>query len=134
MASLRRTAGPLRSILPRGTRLGELELLRVYVDYDGPRLFACRNEKGRLFIAAWVDEEGGADTWHYAAISAERLARLERGDLELREALSRPERSELYRVLQGPDDTQLALVSPEEVADDLPAPGLRLQPTEISTD
>jgi hypothetical protein len=118
--------------LPSGTQLGILELLRVYIEYDGPRLFSCRNQAGQLFLVAWVDDDDNGDRWHYLPLSRDRLAEVESGESDLRQAFLRPESGLLYAVTVGARGVAVRGVKPEAVESDLPAAGLRLAPLRMS--
>lgn len=54
--------------LPQDTELGKLELIEVYIHYDRPCLFSCRNE-GQYFLVLWIDETPESDRWLYAPVS-----------------------------------------------------------------
>src|SRR3990172_2296265 len=66
--------------------LGRLELIEVYEEYDGPRLFSCRNSSGQIYLAIWVEKKSDKDIWIYLPISAKRFTSIRSGDIDLREA------------------------------------------------
>lgn len=110
--------------IPMQSPLGDLEITRVYEEYDGPRLFACRNKAEAQFIAAWVD--GEPDTWMYAAISEKRLRQVESGHIDLRSAFQNPEdRAVLIFEVAGDGELKLSrvVVGNELPEDYLPEPG-----------
>jgi hypothetical protein len=83
--------------LATSTSLGTLEVLEVYVEYNGPRLLACKNQASKVFFALWVDEEEDSDLWLYMLVSLDRLQSIRTGQISLHEAFSKPENS-LYEV------------------------------------
>ncbi len=72
--------------LPNSTILGRLELLEVYEEYDGPRLFACRNSAGQIYLAIWVEKSLDSDIWLYVPVSKQRLEYIRSGGIDLRDA------------------------------------------------
>ena len=75
------------TFLPVGTILGQLEVLDVFEQFDGPKLFTCRNGADACFLVVWVDDHAGAeDVWLYAPVSTKRVAALKLGEFELRRA------------------------------------------------
>ncbi|MEO6042945.1 MAG: DUF6575 domain-containing protein [Tepidiformaceae bacterium] len=85
------------TILPQATILGELQVLDVFEQFDGPRLFSCRNNSDVRYLAVWVDE-GEVETWLYVPTSELRLAELASGRLDLRTAFAAPEDNFVYLV------------------------------------
>lgn len=73
----------------------ELEIQKVYAYHDVPRLFSARSLEGELWLVHWVDEHehdaGGQDDWLCVRITEERLAKVERGEIDLHDALRRAE-------------------------------------------
>jgi hypothetical protein len=72
------------SFLPQDTELGAITLVEVYLYYDRPCLFSCRNEKGDLFLVLWIDQTSDSDRWLYAPFSEEVLDGTRSGDADLR--------------------------------------------------
>jgi hypothetical protein len=77
--------------LATSTSLGTLEVLEVYVQFNGPRLLACKNQAEKIFLALWVDEEEDFDLWLYMMVSIDRLQSIRTGRISLYEAFSNPE-------------------------------------------
>jgi hypothetical protein len=93
------------SFLPTDSFLGNLELLEVYVFYDSPRLFACQNLSGQIFIAVWIDETANADIWLYVSVSPNRFLAIRSGYIDLHEAYAKAEEIDgLYKVTTYHDD------------------------------
>jgi hypothetical protein len=86
------------NFLAASTTLGTLELLEVYIEYNGPRLLACKNQANKIFLALWVDEEEESDLWLYMLISYERLIAIRKGEICLQQAFSNPESNYLYEL------------------------------------
>ena len=107
------------TVLPHQTVLGELQILDVYEQFDGPRLFSCRNNADTLFLAVWVDE-GAVETWLYVPTSALRLAELASGRLDLRTAFASPEDNFVYLVhLSNTNDSdRVEVLRPADVQPD----------------
>ncbi|MDJ0315064.1 DUF6575 domain-containing protein [Arthrobacter sp. H35-D1] len=74
------------SWLPVGSFLGELEIVEVFVDYDGPRIFSCRSATEQSYIATWASEGDDHDLWLYAPVSPTRLTAVRSGGVKLRDA------------------------------------------------
>ena len=115
--------------------LGDLELLRVYQEFDGPRLFSCRSRADQLYLALWADQSDDVDTWLYVAISARRLRSVEDGHITLRMAFAEPEDGQVVVIEShlapgpesGPADRIVQTAGPHEIPDDwLPMAAVRL--------
>lgn len=87
------------AFLPENTILGHLKFLEVYEEYDGPRLFSCRNAAGQIYIAVWVDESHNQDIWLYAPISSKRFSLIRTGAIELREIFLNAEDGYAFAVI-----------------------------------
>lgn len=75
--------------------IGKLELMETYAYYDEPVLFSCKNAAGHHYLAVAVDENG---LWLYIGISAERLNKVCRGEIDLHDAFAVPEDGFLFEV------------------------------------
>lgn len=92
------------SYLPENTRLGKLEYLDIYKQYDTrPCLFSCRNQDGQNYLAVWVDETGNGNRWLYAAISTTRLNWLKEGIVDIRSAFAEATSGFVYDVTTDKD-------------------------------
>jgi Family of unknown function (DUF6575) len=78
--------------------LGLIEVLDVYVEHDGPRLFSCKDSRGQSYVAVWVDESDSSDVWLYAAVSRSRLNALEADTVDLRSIFSETESGKVLQV------------------------------------
>jgi hypothetical protein len=84
--------------LAKSTILGTLEVLEVYIQYNGARLLACKNQASKIFLALWVDEEDHYDLWLYMLVSLDRLQAIRTGEISLHEAFSEAETHSLYEL------------------------------------
>ena len=84
--------------LATSTILGTLEVLEIYIQYNGARLLACKNQASKIFLALWVDEEDEYDLWLYMLVSLDRLQNIRTGEISLHQAFSEPESSFLYEL------------------------------------
>lgn len=71
-------------------RFAPFQPAKVLYDLDGPRTFTFLDREGELNLALWFDDN--ADTIRYFVVpfSDELLARLESGQISVREALEQP--------------------------------------------
>jgi hypothetical protein len=79
------------------SRLGQLRLDAVFEYYDGPVLFAARNELGYAFLASAVEK----DTYLYVPVSEDRLVSVRTGIVSLEEAFGSPEVGTVFVVRTG---------------------------------
>lgn len=112
--------------LPADTYLGHLEMVEVFVFFDGPRVFSCQRTAGQKYLAEWVGEldDNDADEWLYVPVSTDRLTQIRSGGIALRQAFTDPE-DQLFHVItfyNGQAD-QVRTVNPASIDDEwLPAP------------
>lgn len=124
--------------LPQATPMGELRMIEVYVYYDGPRLFSCRNAAGTYFFGLFVDEDAASETFLFAPASPERWASVRAGNLPLAAAFRQPEDNGVFRQVLALDADPSARVDwlpVEDVPEDwYPEESARLSiPTAIRT-
>jgi hypothetical protein len=81
--------------LNEGTILGSLKVLEVYEYYDGPRLFACVNGIGSIFLMLWTRSTDAVDQYYVQPISIQRFREVRSGELILRDAFSSVEENGL---------------------------------------
>lgn len=86
------------TFLATSTKLGTLEALEIYIQYNGARLLSCKNQTGKIFLALWVDEEEDKNLWLYMLVSLDRLQSIRTGKISLHEAFSNPESSYLHEI------------------------------------
>ena len=111
-----------------GSPLGATTIERVFVQYDGPRLFVAVDRAGRRHLVMWLGDDDDADRWLAVEVSSERLADLERRTMTLRSAFRHAERG-LVRELATRDGKWLTALERRAASlpdDDLPAYGAML--------
>jgi len=87
------------SFLPEKTRLGKLEYVDIYIQYDSrPCLFSCCNQDGQNYLAVWVDETDDGDRWLYVALSPTRLKWLKEKVFDIRSAFTQAASGFVYDV------------------------------------
>jgi hypothetical protein len=92
-------------MLPEGTMLGRLTIDEVFVDYDGPQLFSCSDDRKRPrhLIAMHAPATDGADNWLYVYVGVRRLKKITAGCITLHAAFSQPKDGKVLIVSFGPD-------------------------------
>ena len=92
------------SIFPSNSELGKLKIVEVYDYHEGPKFFCAQNQFRQLMIVYWVDHNDSDDAygWLYLYISEEKLNKLRRGQLSVREVYKNPEQG-LYLVYTFPE-------------------------------
>ena len=106
------------------------EMIEVYVQYDRPLLFACRDVLDQTYLAVLTEEEEDQETWIYVAVSPRRFEIIRSGGIDLFTAFKTPEAGILHRVSLRYDSNQSEVtpVARENIQDDwLPKPGFRLE-------
>jgi hypothetical protein len=89
----------MRTLKQADRRFGPAELLEVFDEYDGPRLFSCRDDEGQQYLALWVDETAEADLWLYVAVSESRLQAAKEGSITLRDIFLSAESGEVLELV-----------------------------------
>ena len=79
-----------------------LEPERVLYEFDGPRIFTCRDSAGGLLLCYQCDEAAGRLAHVVAPVRPETVDELERGSLTVQQALDQPR---IYLVEGGEDYT-----------------------------
>jgi hypothetical protein len=83
--------------------LGSVEVLDVYVEHDGPRLFSCNDSRGQLYVAVWVDEIDSAEVWLFAPVTLQRLNELEADEIDLRRLFAETQSGNVLQVTSSHD-------------------------------
>src|SRR5438128_291687 len=103
-----------------------LEPDRVLYEYDGPRVFTCKDSLDNMYLAYLCDEDTSLMRFLVVSFSARLLDDLTSGKINMRDALSRP-RAWLVDVDNDWRITRSWRVDIEAVPDDvLPRPGVML--------
>ncbi|HGT0430364.1 TPA: DUF6575 domain-containing protein [Yersinia enterocolitica] len=77
---------------------GNLNILNVYIEYDGPRLFSLESETGASFISYWIGDESNYEKWFLIPCSKARVIAFEKKKIDLFKLLSQQEQDYFYRV------------------------------------
>ncbi|HLX64547.1 MAG TPA: DUF6575 domain-containing protein [Planctomycetota bacterium] len=86
--------------LPKTKELGTLSLVEMLIDYEGPQLAVCRNERAELFLASLLSAEDDREEWLYTPISESRFKDLVQGRIDTRTAtIAEPNRHYVKIVL-----------------------------------
>ncbi|MBA0185876.1 hypothetical protein H0261_19230 [Pectobacterium versatile] len=78
--------------------LGNLNILNIYIEYEGPRLFSLENETGASFISYWIGDEIDYEKWFLIPCSKARVIAFEKKKIDLKKLLSQQEQDYFYRV------------------------------------
>lgn len=103
--------------------IGTLYFHHVYLFYDQPQIFSCKDEHSKFYIVLLIESNGDYDEWLLVAITKERLKKAEDNIITIREIFTLPETGHLWKV-NFADDFVSLVVSPECLTDnDLPEAG-----------
>lgn len=72
------------------TPAGPFYVDEVYIEYDGPRLFACHDGNKVQHIGTWVDEAPNVNTWVFTPVASRDASAFHRGELPLRTLMLSP--------------------------------------------
>jgi hypothetical protein len=124
------------NFLPKYTQLGKLDIVKVYVAYDEPCLFTCKNAAGQIFIAVLIDEDDDYKKWLYTALSQDRLDSIQCGIIDLHDSFKLAEEGFSW-IVKVPfleeEDTILEMMSCNKIPEDmLPLSGEFLKPQSLA--
>ncbi|WP_273000659.1 DUF6575 domain-containing protein [Hydrogenibacillus schlegelii] len=80
------------------TPIGDMRVIEVFLYYDGPKLFSCKDRTGQKYFAILIDESEDGDRWFLIPVSDTRLERVRTGETGLRECVRYPENDWLWDV------------------------------------
>jgi len=72
-------------------QFGNLYIDEVFVFYDQPQVFTCKNVFGHTYIFTYADYDDISDTWIVSPVSGSRLSELKKRKISLYDALTKPE-------------------------------------------
>ena len=72
-------------------RTGTLRTEQVYLTLHEPVLLSARNERGQQYLISYAEPTPTGDAWLITPVSAARLARFERREIDIREMFQHPE-------------------------------------------
>lgn len=98
---------------------GQLRLKDIYLYYDGPVLFTATGTGNQTFLVVWADRTNGLDVWLLCPLSADRLANLECGHVDLFDAFNEPETGRLVHITVRGEQATSEYRSPNEICRDL---------------
>ncbi|EPB7271976.1 MULTISPECIES: DUF6575 domain-containing protein [Klebsiella] len=78
--------------------LGNLNILNVYIEYEGPRLFSLENETGASFISYWIGDDSDYEKWFLIPCSKARIIAFEKKQIDLKKLLSQQEQDYFYKI------------------------------------
>jgi hypothetical protein len=62
---------------PKLSEIQKAEIVEVYIHYDRPLLFSCRDKVGQKYISVLVEEDDDEnETWLYVPVSQRRFEML----------------------------------------------------------
>lgn len=82
--------GPVPGKPKEPTTFGRLDAVDVLAWYDGPRTFTLHDADGGLCLAHWLDEDREAVRFVVVPVSDALVARLQSGELTVRDVLDQP--------------------------------------------
>ena len=109
--------------------IGELYGLKVYIDYDGPKLFSCFDQNFKNYVAVLTDMSENYDKWLLVECSDERLNELEEDKISLYNFFKEPENGFLWLVTEDFEKMRnvAKTITPKDLTDkDLPQRGVYL--------
>lgn len=103
---------------------GDLFYYHTYLFYDEPLIFSCVTKTHDYFFVSAVSPKVGSDfSWLAVPISSGRLFKIEKNEIEIREAFTSPE-SILLRLDVCGEVTSIDTISVDSLTEDLlPEPG-----------
>ena len=76
-----------------------LQILEIYQNFDGPKLYSASGPVGDLWLVVWIDSSDEEDVWLYIPVSKSRLNLIRGGALSLNTAFADAEGGQAYRVV-----------------------------------
>jgi len=83
--------------------LGKLYIEDIFLFYEEPLLFSCKNLLGHVFLANCIDLEEDNKTWLLLPITPYKLLQLKKGTVSVYDAFKNPEEYQLWRVTLDPE-------------------------------
>ncbi|ENE7663436.1 hypothetical protein ABNY11_002499 [Enterobacter roggenkampii] len=108
--------------------LGDLYIVNIYEEYNGPRIFSLENKTGASFISYWIGDTEDAENWYLIPCSKARIISFEKKQIDLLALLSQQEQNNFYKI-EYPFDLEIPatvthLLSSQISNIKLPKPGL----------
>ena len=67
--------------------IGQLRIVNVYLEFEGPKIFYAENESGSTFFVYWVGDDANYEHWYIIPCSKARLIAYEKAKISLRDML-----------------------------------------------
>ncbi|MFM4746193.1 DUF6575 domain-containing protein [Aeromonas dhakensis] len=67
--------------------LGQLKIVNVYLEFEGPKIFYAENESGSTFFVYWIGDDVDYEHWYIIPCSKARLIDYEKAKISLRNML-----------------------------------------------
>ena len=80
-------------------QLGELEVLEVYQDHNGPHLCSCKNTASHLYMALYAKDLPEHELWLFTAVSPGKLNLIRSGKININEVFYNPQTKRILKVL-----------------------------------
>lgn len=95
----------------------EFEEIDVFVYYDQPLLFSCRDKKGQMYMAVACDETEKDEKWLYVPITPEtnKLAKEEK--ISFHDIFTKPEQDLIYLLIVPYDDSVEISIEEKKVSE-----------------
>ncbi|MEQ6886605.1 DUF6575 domain-containing protein [Salicola sp. Rm-C-2C1-2] len=108
------------NVLPQNTVLGAMQMEEVFIHFDFPRLFLCRNKVGQRYLGLSVEDGDNELEFVFVAVSPWRLNALIRQDLDLQSAITHAEEGVVLRVGRSiyRDSSSVDIINVSQVPDD----------------
>jgi len=109
--------------------VGQVEIVEIYAEYDGPVLFQVRNERDERFLVVLLADEDDCRDWLFAPVTRGRLEAVRAGIVDLHGAFATVEGGILWIVSQQgspPSFTARWVQAASLTSRQFPRPGERL--------
>ncbi len=82
--------------------LGKLVIEEVYLYYEEPLMFSCKNLFGHIFLVNCIDLDEDNKTWLMLPITSQKLKYVKKGIVSVYDAFVDPEDQYLWKVIKKP--------------------------------
>jgi len=109
--------------------LGELEIINIYVYYDQPWIFSCKDKNEQLYFCLCADEDERGQRWLYLPVSKHKLFEIESGSISIYSAFKSANVKYVFNVYISFDNEldEISLIKPSDIEDDcLPDKDIKL--------
>lgn len=78
--------------------LGDLSIINIYEEYNGPRIFSLESKTGATFISYWIGDSDDSENWYLIPCSKSRIISFEKKKIDLLKLLTQQEENNFYKV------------------------------------